>query len=62
MKTTTSRQNYARLLQLKCNECSKVLSSNAYLDRHIKTRHRKKSLEFVCDFDGMILKYRSGSF
>lgn len=52
MKTTAKRQNYAKLRQLKCKDCSKVLSSHAYLARHVKTRHSKKNVDFICDFEG----------
>lgn len=38
--------------KIKCPQCPKVLYSHSYLTRHLKTRHPKEKLNFLCDFDG----------
>lgn len=52
MKKTALRPNFVNGKGVKCKQCNKTLATNAYLARHIKTRHPKEKLEFICDFDG----------
>ncbi|KAG5673976.1 hypothetical protein PVAND_003972 [Polypedilum vanderplanki] len=53
MKKTGARK------QIVCEICKAVLKSQSYYQRHKKTRHPAKPLQYICDYDGKIFTAKS---